>query len=95
MLAPRFLVRARAAPRPAGFRSGGAGAQLWGLFGASRSKPRWPRGLINGQGIKTASASRKIGRESSTAGLEPSEGRRRQVPTAIDPVARRQRRAKR
>ena len=28
----------RAAPRPAS-RSGGAGAELWGLFGASRSKP--------------------------------------------------------
>jgi hypothetical protein len=28
-----------------GFRSRGAGAQLWGLFGASRSKPRWPRGI--------------------------------------------------
>ena len=36
--APRFLARARAAPRP-GFRSGGGGAQLRGLFGASRSKP--------------------------------------------------------
>ena len=35
----RFLVRARAAPLGQRFRSGGAGAQLWGLFGASRSKP--------------------------------------------------------
>ena len=35
---PRFLARARAAPRPA-VSIGGAGAQLWGLFGASRSKP--------------------------------------------------------
>ena len=31
-LCARFLVRARAAPRPAGFRSGGAGAELRGVF---------------------------------------------------------------
>ena len=45
------------------------------------------------QGIKTASASRKIGRESSTL-RHPGECRRRQVPAAIDPVARRRRQAK-
>ena len=35
------VSRARARGRPLGqrFRSGGAGAELWGLFGASRSKP--------------------------------------------------------
>ena len=38
MLAPRFLARARAAPQPA-VSIRGAGAQLGGLFGASRSKP--------------------------------------------------------
>ena len=30
---------ARGGASASGFRSGGAGAQLWGLFGASRSKP--------------------------------------------------------
>ena len=39
--APRFLVRARAAPRPAVYDLAGAGAELWGLFGAAESK-RWP-----------------------------------------------------
>src|SRR6202161_2829121 len=59
-----------------------------GCHPARRSNPSAPR-----QGIKTASASRKIGRESSTL-TYPTEGRRRQVPAAIDPVARRRRRAK-
>ena len=60
-----------------------------GCHPARRSNPAAPR-----QGIKTASASRKIGRESSTLS-HPGEGRRRQVPAAIDPVARRRRQAKR
>ena len=34
MLDARFLVRATAAPLGQRFRSGGAGAELWGLFGA-------------------------------------------------------------
>jgi hypothetical protein len=59
-----------------------------GCHPARRSNPSAPR-----QGIKTASASRKIGRESSTL-THPAEGRRRQVPAAIGPVARRRRRAK-
>ena len=59
-----------------------------GCHPARRSNPSAPR-----QGIKTASANRKIGRESSTL-TYPAEGRRRQVPAAIDPVARRRRRTK-
>ena len=42
----RFLARARAAPRPADS-IGGAGAELWGLFGASRSKPLAEGGCDN------------------------------------------------
>ena len=38
-ISPPFLVRARGRPRGQRFRSGGAGIELWGSFGARRSKP--------------------------------------------------------
>ena len=53
-----------------------------------RSKSIGPR-----QGIKTASASRKNRERELDIEIHPSEWRGRQVPAAIDPVARRRRRA--
>ena len=39
-----FLVRARGPPAASGFAPGGAGIELWGSFGARRSKPLAPAG---------------------------------------------------